>query len=169
MINRQVLRIVFAAAVALLASGGTARADFNNCTRVGTWFGAVDIGGRWLGTDTPGPSATLGQLVLEWYALDPTLGNPNFSMVTLTTAGRGNWQMVGHGKYRYTWVAYGLASPMTPVYAVRVSGLVTHTDCDHANLTYKLEVFLASQNMATEPPMATSYGTGTETRMQMTQ
>lgn len=162
------MRILFAAAVALLASGTMAASeDSNNCSRVGTWFGVGDLGFRWLGTDTPGPNATRGQVVAEWYVIDPTLGIPDFSTVTSTTAGRGGWQMISHGRYRYTWVAYGLANPMTPVYAVRVSGLVIHTDCDHASLTYKLEVFLASQDIATGTPISTSYGTGAETRMSM--
>jgi len=167
MIKGRFLRILFAAAVALLASGTMARENFNNCSRVGTWFGVADLGIRWLGTDTPGPNATGGQMVLEWYMVDPTLGIPDFSMVTSTTAGRGHWQMINHGKYQYSWVAYGLANPMTPVYAVRVSGLVTHTDCDHANITYKLEVFLASQDIATGTPISISYGTAAETRMSM--
>lgn len=161
------MRILFAVAVALLASGTMARGDSNSCSRVGTWFGVADLGFRWLGTDTPGPNATGGQIDLEWYVLDPTLGIPDFSTVTRTTAGRGIWQMISHGKYQYTWVAYGLANPMTPVYAARVSGLVTHTDCDHANFTYKLELFLASQDISTGTPISTTYGIGAETRMSM--
>jgi len=167
MIMRQVLRLMFAAVIALLASGATAKEDFSNCSRVGTWFGSVEGVGKWLATDTQGPNATSGQLILEWYDLDPTLGIPDYQgVVTRSTAGRGIWQKVRHGVYEYTWVAFGLSDnpPMAPVYAVRVSGLVTHTDCDTATLTYTLEISFDPVNIAWVP---IGSGEGNETRMRM--
>jgi len=168
MIMRHALRVLFAAAIALLASGAIAKEEPSSCSRVGTWFGEVVGIGKWLATDTQGPNATSGQLILEWYDLDPTLGSPAFADVTRSTVGRGIWQKVRHGIYEYTWVAYGLSDnpPMTPVYAVRVSGLVIDTDCENATITYKLEIFPDPFNMQ-ETPIPPAYGEGTETRMRM--
>ena len=167
MVMRQVLKVVFAAVLALLASGATAGQDATNCSRVGTWFGSVENVGNWMATDTQGPNATSGQLILEWYFIDPTLNVPAFEDVTRTTVGRGIWQMVRHGVYEYTWVGFGLMDgpPVVPVYMVRVIGLVTHIDCDNAHLTYTLEIFVQIDNVWTL--VDSDSGEGTETRMRM--
>ena len=74
--NRHAVGIALAAVVALAAGSGSAWAAGNNCTRVGTWFGAADNDLTWLGTDTPGTSATGGQM----------------NLVTRFTSGVGVWE-----------------------------------------------------------------------------
>ena len=170
MIKQQVFRITLAAAVALLGSGGMAHAAATECGMVGTWMGhdpGTEL--RWLGTGTPGTSATTGQFGIDWVFVEPSFGNQ--FPATQMTAGRGVWEKVRQGSYKYTWYAYGLMKAgapapdwlMVPVYLMRISGLVTMPTCDHKDITYTAEFF--SPDMATLYHSAT--GIGTEHRVQM--
>lgn len=164
--KRHILRTALAGVVGAFAVAGVAQADSNNCGRPGAWFGAApDIGVTWLGVHTPGVNATVGQLDLEW-----TKGNSTFGVFppgTELTNSRGVWEKVKAGTYKYTHISYGRYNG-APIYAMRISGLLANTDCDHATITYKLEIFApaASMDSGGAPVMVTS-GTGTETRMQL--
>jgi hypothetical protein len=162
-----VLAVVFA--VALFAGSGSVKGEGNNCSRVGTWHGVGDSGTTWTAIDTPGSNATVGQFALEWVSIDPTLGG-FFPTVTRATNALGVWQKVNEHSYQYTWIAYGLAVDGTTVYVARASGIASIVDCDHANLTYVLELFLPTQDISTEQPAFGSFcGTATETRMTLVQ
>jgi len=161
MIKRQTMGAALAVALALVA--GSAWPAANECGRVGTWYGATPAGLTWLGTDTPGTSATTGQLSLEWVTVTPNFYNYG---VNRLTGARGVWEKVKQGLYEFSWVAYGISStaPFAPVYKIRVSGMITHADCDHADLSYTIEFFIPPSN---PNPVVMPAGTGTETRMLM--
>lgn len=166
---RRICLATLIAAVTVFAGSGIVLAASNNCSRVGTWHGAGDSGITWMATDTPGSSATVGQFALEWVSIDPTLGG-FFPTVTRATNALGVWQKVNEQTYQYTWIAYGLAVNGSAVYVARASGIASMADCDHANLTYVLELFLPAQDISTEPPAFGSFcGTATETRMPLVQ
>ena len=139
-----------------------------SCSRVGTWHGLGDSGIRWMVTDTPGSNATVGQFALEWVVIDPTLGG-FFPTVVRATNALGVWQKVNQRKYKYTWIAYGLDAGGLPVFVARTSGVASMVDCDHAQLTYTLELFDPAQDMSGEPQFATLTGTATENRMALVQ
>lgn len=156
-------------AVALVAGSGRAMAASENCSRVGTWFGMGDSGITWIAVDAPGASATVGQVVLEWSLIDPTLGG-FFPTVARATNALGVWQKVNGHTYEYTWVAYGLDVAGQQVFVARASGIASLEDCDHVSLTYTLELFHPAQDISTDPPaFGTLCGTGTETRMGLVQ
>jgi hypothetical protein len=160
---------VIAVALAVFAGSGSVMGGANNCSRVGTWHGVGDSGTTWTAIDTPGSSATAGQLSLEWVSLDPTLGG-FFPTVARVTNASGVWQMENERTYRYTWIAYGFAADGSTVYVARASGIVSMADCDHANLTYVLELFQPTQDISTEQPAFGSFcGTAIETRMTLVQ
>ena len=148
--------------------GGDAIAASNNCTTVGTWFGVTADGTTWMDTVTPGSSATVGQMNLEWVVLDPTLGGFLPQAVRATNA-VGVWEKVNEKNYQYTWVVYVLDANGAPVFVARASGTESLVDCDHMNITYVLEVFFPGQDMNAEPPFFCYAGTATETRMPLVQ
>ena len=160
MIKRHMVGIALATALALAA--GSAWSASNDCGRVGTWFGATPGGFSWLGTDTPGMSATTGQMSLEWVAVPATLFIAGANHVT---GAKGIWQKIKQGEYEFSWTAYGVNTnpPQTPIYRLRVSGSVTHTDCNNANISYTIELFIPPS--ASIPFQTITDGTGTETRM----
>jgi hypothetical protein len=170
--KRWILRsgIVLAAilAVAVFAGSGSVMAPSDNYSHVGTFHGEADSGATWMAAVTPGISATVGQMVVEWVRWDPTLMN-NFPTAVRTTNPMGVWEKVNGKTYRWTWIAYGLAVDGSVVYVVRASGSSTIEDCDHWPFTYVTEVFLPSQNISTESPVAAFCGTGIETRMLLVQ
>jgi len=173
MSRRCVLGLATAGIVAVFAVAGTAQAAAKECGLVGTWFGEAAPGMKWVGSFTPGTSATTGQLNLTWVTVDPTYG-AQFPAHGLTGP-QGVWQKVDQRTYKYTFFAYGTRPLATgylppypgtidvPVYALRTSGEATIIDCDQVTLTYKAEFM--------SPDLATTYavfnGTGTENRMQL--
>ena len=141
-----VLSISLAAAVSLLGAGALAHAATSECGLTGTWFGHdPGTGLRWLGIHTPGTSATSGQIGIEWVFVDPSFGGQ--FPASRMTAGKGVWEKVARGSYKYTWYAYGQAPApstaglMQPVYVVRISGTATMPTCNHKDITYKAEFF----------------------------
>lgn len=167
--RRMVCLTALLAAAAVFAGSGSVVAASNNCSRVGTWHGVGDSGTTWMATDTPGSSATAGQISLEWVSLDPTFGG-FFPTVSRATNAVGVWQKVNEHTYQYTWIAYGLAADGSAVFVARASGIASMADCDDVNLTYALEIFLPTQDILTEPPAFGTYcGTATETRTSLVQ
>ena len=110
------------------------------------------------------PSGNGGGWV-RWY---PTLMN-NFPTAVRTTNPLGVWEKVNAKIYKFTWVAYGLGADGSVVYVARASGISTMEDRDHWPFTYVTEVFLPSQNISIESPIAAFCGTGIETRMLLVQ
>jgi len=171
--KRQVLRsgIVLAAifAVAVFASSGSVMAASKNCSHLGTWHGVVDSGATYMVTITKGQSATVGQIMAEWVSLwDPTLGG-NFPEAVRTTNPMGVWEKVNGNKFKWTWIAYGLAADgLSVVYVLRASGVSSLKDCNTMPFTYVTEVF-SPLDISMESPLATFCGEGIETRMQLVQ
>ncbi len=162
-------RPVFALAVAivLLMAGWTPAAMAQvpgPCTEEGSWQGAADNGFKWMNIVTRGPDATTGQIDLAWVIVDPTLGGA-FATAARVTPGRGVWKKAGSGNALWTWIAYGIDAAGGPAYAIRASGTHHMPDCEHLEIVYTLEIFLPSQNMATDSPIALLRGTALETRM----
>jgi hypothetical protein len=152
----------------LLMSGVGAMAAAKGCTMVGTWFGAGDSGITWMATNAPGPSATAGEVNIEWVLMDATLGGFFPAAVRVTNA-VGVWQKGSRQIFPYTWVAYAFDVNGALVYTARASGVHTAVDCDHWNITYVLEIWLPSQDMNDDPPYFCAPGTATETRMPLVQ
>lgn len=138
------------------------------CGRVGTWRGVGDSGITWMAVDSPGQNATNGQISLEWVVIDPTLGDM-FIDATRVTNGLGVWKKVNQHMYQYSWIAYGLDQNGMPVYTARASGEAELADCDHVNITYVLELWIAGQDINSETPAVCISGTGNETRMPLVQ
>jgi hypothetical protein len=171
--KRQVLKsgIVLAAifAVAMFAGSGSVMAASKNCSHVGTFYGVSNSGSTWMVTVTPGSSATVGQMVVEWVSWDPKLGGA-FSTVVRTTNPLGVWKKVNGKTAQFTWIAYGLDADGLAVYVARASGVSSMVDCDHVNFTYVMELFHPAQDISTDTPAFGSFcGTGTETRMLLVQ
>lgn len=169
--NKQRILGIALAAAALMGGASMSQAVAGECGIVGSWFGqdpATPL--RWMGMHTPGTNATTGQVGIDWVLVEPTFGGkfPASQM----TVGRGVWEKVKQGSYRYTWFSYGLmqappplpSSLMVPVYLARVSGTATLPTCDHKDIAYTVEFF--SPDMTTLYHTAT--GTGTEERMPLT-
>ena len=145
MIKRAKLGIALATVAALGIASGSAWATKTECGRVGTWLGTAG-GLTWLGTDTPGTSATTGQMSLEWVAITPNFFNYTANHLT---AGKGVWEKVTPREYEFSWVAYGVntsSTSQTPIYKIRVSGVILHEDCDFANISYTTEFFIPANN-----------------------
>ncbi len=167
-------RIIVAVGIALLfatvvASAQQARrrdaVQSNNCGRVGTWFGQSDSGFTWMSIESPGVSATVGQVHLDWILVDPTLGG-FFPTAVRVPPGLGVWEKVNQRQYKYTWVAYALDAAGQPVVVARTSGFDTITGCDRTDLEYTLELFAPAQDIWSEKPLFGAFkGTGLETRM----
>jgi hypothetical protein len=168
-------RIVLAATVAAaLVSLGASRAPAANaqaqepCTEEGAWQGAADNGFTWTNVITRGGDATRGQLDLAWVVVDPTLGGA-FQNGARVTAARGVWKKVDGRNALWTWVAFGLDASGHPAYAMRASGTHLMTDCRHLDIIYTMAVFLPSQDMSSDTPVAVLHGTARETRMPLVQ
>jgi hypothetical protein len=134
------------------------------CGEEGTWQGLADNGFSWMNTITRGGDATHGQLDLAWVTIDPTLGGA-FATAVQTTPARGVWRKVDARSARWTWMTYGLDAAGAPAYSIRASGTHLLKDCDQLNVAYVLEVFVPSQDMDTDPPVARLQGTAVEKRM----
>jgi len=145
MVRRCVLFVV----VALMLGSGVGFAQSNNCGVVGTWMHSGDT--IWLATNTPGTSATAGQMDIEWITLDPTLG-VGLPAVRASNP-KGVWEKVNQHEYRITWVAYGLGANGLPVYVMRGIAMAAMTGCDRADLTAVLEVFGPDQDIWRERPL----------------
>ncbi len=167
--NKQhAMGIALAAGVALAAVNGSVSAAGNNCTRVGAWFGDAQAssGLTWLGTWTPGASATGGQFNFQWVAADPTFFG-NFPMATRLGDGVGSWEKISHDEYKGSFVAYGFANG-TPIYTLRASAILYLEDCDHTSFSYTAEFFLGAvppQDLSKATLLYAVRNTGTETRM----
>lgn len=161
------LSLALAIAASLAVGGTSAMAGSNTCSRVGTWFGAGDTGFQWLAVDSPGASATAGQITLEFSLIEPTFGGYFPTAVRVTTA-LGVWEKLNHRKYRYTWIACGIDAGGNQVYVGRATGMAVLADCDHVNLTYTAEFFDPAQDISTEEPAYGAFpGTAEETRMRV--
>ena len=161
MIKRAKLGIALATVAALAVASGSAWAIKTECGRVGTWLGSAVGSLSWLATDTPGTSATTGQVSLEWVVIPPNFFNYG---VNHLTAGKGVWEKVTPREYEFSWVAYGVnisATGMTPIYKIRVSGVIVHEDCDFANISYTTEFFIPASN---PNPIVLPGAPATETR-----
>lgn len=173
--KKDAVRIALAALVALAVASGVGLAQSamarsgatggTNCGRVGTWFGQGDSGITWMAVDTPGANATVGQFVLDWVLIDPTLGG-FFPTSAVVTGAKGVWEKVNQSKYKYTWVAYGLDAAGQPVVVARASGFATMAGCNNVNLTYTLELFAPEDDIWTDQPsFGAVTGTAVEKRM----
>ncbi len=161
--------IAFAAAIILLMAAPAATAQVPRlCTEEGAWRGAADNGFTWMNIVTRGADATAGQLDLAWVVIDPTLGGV-FAVATRVTPARGVWKKDGNRDARWTWITFGLDTQGTPIYAIRASGTHHMPDCQHLEIAYALEVFLAAQDMASDTPIAVIRGTALETRIPLVQ
>lgn len=185
------LTIVLTTVLSIAAIGTTAWAgtgtgpgpDSKECGLIGTWSGWADYAWptsstaptpsiAWLGIHTAGSqNAKNGEMLLNWVFV-------NGNLLTLyghypashLTPGHGVWEQINNNQYSYTWYAYGLDASGSPLYSVKVSGLVTNMNCDNASITYKYEVFnglVSPQNMSSSP-YATKLGIAGETRVPLT-
>jgi hypothetical protein len=163
--NDYVVKIALGIVIVLMMGSEFGLAHSNNCGRPGAWFGTADSGITWMGIDTWGASATVGELALDWVMIDPTLGG-FFPAAVRVTGAKGAWEKVNQSKYKYTWVAYGLDATGQQVYVARTSGFATMAGCAQVNITYTLELFAPGQDIWTDPPaFGTVTGTAVEKRM----
>lgn len=146
-----VRRTVLAVVVALLLGCGVGFAQSNNCGITGTWIHWEDFG--WLGLFTPGANATVGQMDIDWVEWNPKLGP--FQSAVRTTDPKGVWEKIDKSAYKWTWVAYGLDAAGLRVYALRASGIGTMAGCDRVDITGRLDLFLPTQNIWSDTPIAT--------------
>jgi hypothetical protein len=79
-------------------------------------------------------------MLLDWVSVDPGL----LAGAAVLTPGRGVWQEIRKGQYKYTWYAYGLDELGERFYSVRVSGLATLADCNNVDISYTYEIFYPS-------------------------
>lgn len=133
--------------------------------KVGTWHGvAADLHITWMAVNTPGQNAFNGQMTVEWVEIDPTLFG-NFPDAARVTNAYGVWKQVGWRVYPFNWIGYGLDQDGILIYTARASGEAYLVDCDHLDITYVLEVWLAGDDISTDPPLFCIPGTAVETRM----
>ena len=160
------LAAVFAlAAVWPCASSAAGSAE---CSLIGTWYGDTGYSLKWLGVQTAGSTLTKGEMVLDWVRVSPSLLSVEglYSAASLT-GGRGVWEKIAKGEYKYTWYAYGMGTGPTPIYSVRVGGIARNTNmigdvsvnpCDYILIDFTYEVFngfVLPQDMSGETPVAT--------------
>lgn len=164
---REFLMIVAVCTILFFLSGDAIAAS-NNCTIVGTWFG-VDGPYTWMNTVTPGTSATVGQVNLEWVLYDPTIENL-FPAAVRWTNSKGVWETINKSEYKFTWVAYALDATGAIVFVARASGIKSMVDCDHVNIAALLELWLPGKDINTDPPdICFPAAAPTETRMPLVQ
>ncbi len=140
------LAAVFALAAALPCT--TTAAGPAECGLIGTWDGNAGSPIKWLAIHTAGSTITKGEMVLHWVRLRDYLlkvGDGEYILypdVTRLSDGHGVWEMIGNGRYEYTWYAYGISKlEDRPLYSVRVSGIATSIDCDNIAIDFLYEVF----------------------------
>jgi hypothetical protein len=161
---------------------GITQADANHwgfpnkglCTMVGTWQGEDPMGGMiWFSVYTPGRNAINGQATGEFVLIDPTLGLseyfPVFADAVRVTNPVGVWKKVGWRRYQFTTRAYGLDQYGEVIYTWRVSGETELLDCDHSESTSVTELWLAGDDISTDPPLLCFPGTAVETRVPLVQ
>jgi hypothetical protein len=162
-------------AVAVLAlgvlfwSGAGPMAASKSCNVVGAWMGVGQSEGRvidfrWTELVSPGQSATVGGIEIDWAHMEPTFGGAYPSAVRVTP-GLGTWEKGKKQTYTYTWIAYGVTASGNVDYIIRGSGTKTMTDCDHVNMTFVLEFFNPSQDITWEAPLWCLPGLATELRV----
>jgi hypothetical protein len=128
----------------------------------------VGGGVTWIVTVTPGISATVGQIVVEWVSWDPTLGVG--LPAVRTTSPMGVWKKVNEKTSKFTSVAYGLDANASVVYVARASGVYKMEDCDHWPFTFVMELFDPAQDISKDSPAyGCMNGEGTETRIVLVQ
>lgn len=155
-------------AVSLFAGSGLGTAASKECSRVGAWHGVGDQGFTWMVVLTAGADATSGQIVSQWVRYDPTFGGL-FPDAKQGTNGMGVWKKTRDHTNRFTWFASALDDIGGTVYTVRTSGTETMLDCDRVSTDFVLELWVAGQDMANEPPFLCLPGTATHTRMSVAQ
>lgn len=153
----------------LFWSGAGSMAASKNCTIVGAWMGVgqsevrvVDF--RWTELVSPGQSATVGGVAIEWAQMDPTFGGSYPSAVRVTP-GLGSWEKGKKQTTTYTWIAYGVTASGNIDYIIRGSGTKTMADCDHVTMTFVLEFFNPPQDITWEAPLWCLTGLATELRV----
>lgn len=164
--NTLIRTLTAACATAALASAtwaapATAPAE---CALVGSWSGYETGDLYWLGTHTPGTYPTGGSMQMDWTYVSPSL----LSGAARLTGGRGVWEQVRKGQYKYTWYAYGIDASGGIFYTVRVSGLAQNTDCNSVQIGYKYEIFyppVEPQQMSSAVPVEVKTGTAYENRL----
>lgn len=129
--------------IVAISSGAWAEgtASSPDCGLIGTWYGNAGDDMYWLGTQTAGSTNNKGEMLLDWVFVNPNLMGPG---ATRLTGGRGVWEQTSAGHYKYVWYAYGVDSPDGHVYAIRVSGLASNTDCNNIAIQYTYELFSAT-------------------------
>jgi hypothetical protein len=148
-------------ACASWAAPSTAPAE---CGLIGSWSGYETGDLYWLGTHSPGTYPTSGTMQMDWTYVSPSL----LSGAARLTNGRGVWELVRKGQYRYTWYAYGLDASGGTFYTVRVSGLAQNTDCNNVQIGYKYEIFYPPVEpalMSSAVPVEVKTGTAYEKRL----
>jgi hypothetical protein len=171
--------VLFCIAFCLISINSINAQDQDNrdgglCSRVGTWQGVSDLGFTWMAVKSPGRNAINGQLTLEWSYFDPTLFG-NFADAIRITNAYGVWKKVGHDLYQFTWMAYGINQNGGVVYTMRASGEAESVDCDNADITYMLKVWVGVYDISEDedpyPPdsVVTIPGTASEKRMPLVQ
>jgi hypothetical protein len=161
-----VLTAVLAIAVMSTAAGAAPGPSSKGCSLVGTWSGWADhtwpnSSMAWLAVQTA-DNATKGEILMNWVFVRSELLSFGEVVASHLTPGHGVWEQTANGQYKYTWYAYGIDADGNPVFSVRVSGVVTTTDCNNVSITYAYEVFagqVAPQDMSSENAI---YGTGGE-------
>jgi hypothetical protein len=155
---------------------GMTKADANDggfhrrglCSMVGTWQGEGPQGGIWFTVYTPGRNAINGQVTGESVLFDPTLGG-FFPDAVRVTNPVGVWKKTGWRRYQFTTRAYGLDQYGEVIYTWRVSGETELVDCEHGDSTFVTELWLAGDDISTDPPFLCFPGTAVETRVPLVQ
>ena len=124
--------------------------------------------------NSPGSSATVGQLNLEWVLYNPTLGLegyfPELANAVRWTNSKGVWEKTDRMLYKFTWIAYSLDNGGKIVSVARASGTKTMTDCDHVNISGIIELWIGDQDIDVNPPdIWFAIPNATETRMPLVQ
>ena len=127
-----------------------------------------------MGVHTAGTTITKGEMLLDWNRVSASLLNVygQYPEATSLTGGRGVWEQVGKGQYKYTWYAYGIGTPgYSPIYSVRVSGTAKNTDCDNIAIDSTYEVFdgfVLPQDMSDAVPVLAITTGAVTTRVPLT-
>ena len=139
-----------------------------DCGMVGTWYGNVSSQLSFFAVHSAGTSDKKGVMVLNWVTVKDDL----LVGAARLTEGRGVWEQVSRGQYKYTWYAYGINADGGKSYSVRVSGIATNVDCDNIAFEYTFEVFgpfVRPQDMSGQTPFSYIYDTdGAMTRVPLT-
>ena len=166
--------IALAAFAVLFVLAGNANAGSDSCTLVGTWLGTDGPDFTWMKINSPGSSATVGQLNLEWVMYNPTLGLegyfPELANAVRWTNSKGVWEKVDKNLYKFMWVAYSLDNGGKVVSVARASGTKTMVSCDHVNISGVVELWIGNQDINANPPVfGFPIPNAVETRMPLVQ